>query len=63
MKLRDFPLLTYENLDPDVIAHLRRVGFDVVDVVESSLQGSGDVDLLKLATSQGRVVATHPEET
>ena len=59
MKLRDFPLLTDENIDPDVVAHLRQLGFDVVDVVESSLQGSADADLLRLATSEGRVVVTH----
>lgn len=38
MKLRDFPLLTDENLDADVVAHLRQMGFDVLDVVESGLQ-------------------------
>lgn len=59
MKLRDFPLLTDENLDPDVVAHLRQVGFDVVDVVESNLQGSADVDLMRLAYAQGRVIVTH----
>jgi predicted nuclease of predicted toxin-antitoxin system len=59
LKLRDFPLLTDENLDPDVVAHLRQLGFDVLDVVERGLQGSTDVDLLRLATSQGRVVVTH----
>ena len=34
MKLRDFGLLTDENLDPDVVAFLRRQGFDVSDVCE-----------------------------
>lgn len=59
MKLRDFPLLTDENLDPDVVAHLRQIGFDVLDVVESGLQGSTDVHLMRLATSQGRLIVTH----
>jgi predicted nuclease of predicted toxin-antitoxin system len=59
VKLRDFPLLTDENLDPDVIAHLRKLAFDVVDVVESGLQGWADVDLLRHATAQGRVIVTH----
>ena len=35
MKLRDFGLLTDENLDPDVIAFLRQAGFDVFDVCEN----------------------------
>ena len=59
MKLRDFRLLTDENLDADVITHLWLLGFDVLDVVESGLQGSTDIDLLRLAISQGRVVVSH----
>jgi predicted nuclease of predicted toxin-antitoxin system len=59
VKLRDFPLLTDENLDPDVVAHLRRLGFHVLDIVESGLQGSTEVDLLRLGASQGRVVVSH----
>ena len=59
MKLREFPLLTDENLDPDVVARLRQLGFDVVDVIASGLQGSTEVDLLQLAAAQGRVVVTH----
>ena len=59
MKVRDFPLLTDENIDPDVVVFLRQVGFDVLDVVESGMQGCADVDLLRLAASQGRVVVTH----
>jgi predicted nuclease of predicted toxin-antitoxin system len=59
LKLRDFPLLSDENLDPDVVAHLRQAGFDVLDVVEAGLRGSIDVDLLRLATPQGRVIVSH----
>ncbi len=59
MKLRDFPLWADENLDPDVVAHLRRLGFDVLDVAESDLRGGADADLLRLAAAQGRVVVTH----
>jgi hypothetical protein len=50
MKLREFPLLTDENLDAEVVAHLRQFGFDVLDVIEASLEGSTDVDLLRLAS-------------
>ena len=49
MKLRDFGLLTDENLDPDVVAFLRRQGFDVSDVCEDGLQGSTDIALLQRA--------------
>jgi len=59
LKLRDFPLLTDENLDPDVVAQFRKLRFDVLDVVETGMQGATDVDLLRQATAQGRVVVTH----
>lgn len=59
MKLREFPLLTDENVDPEVVAGLRRLGFDVLDVVESGRAGADDVELLREATSRGRVVLTH----
>lgn len=59
MKLREFPLLTDENVDPEVVAGLRRLGFDVLDVVESGRAGACDVDLLRWATSEGRVVVSH----
>ncbi len=39
MNLRRFPLLTDENVDPDVVAGLRHLGFDVLDVVESGRPG------------------------
>jgi predicted nuclease of predicted toxin-antitoxin system len=59
VKLRDFPLLTDENIDPDVVVHLRQEGFDVSDVIERGLNGAADLTLLRLAASEGRVVVTH----
>jgi len=59
MKLREFGLFTDENLDPDVVAFLRRQGFDVSDVCEDGLQGSTDVALLQRAVAANRVVVTH----
>ncbi len=62
MKLRQFPLMTDENVDPDVVAGLRRMGFDVIDVVESHRVGASDVELLRWATSLGRVIVTHDSD-
>lgn len=59
MKLRQFSLLTDENVDPDVVAGLRGLGFDVLDAVESGRAGTSDVELLRWAKSQGRVIVTH----
>ncbi len=35
-------LLTDENIDPQVIAHLRHAGFDVLDIFSAGLQGRPD---------------------
>ncbi len=59
MNLRQFPLLTDENVDPIVVADLRRLGFDVLDVIESRRAGASDLELLRWAKSQGPLVLTH----
>lgn len=58
MKLRDFALLTDENLDPDVVAFLHQTGFDLCDVCDNGMQGSTDVDLLRRAFTENRVIVT-----
>jgi predicted nuclease of predicted toxin-antitoxin system len=54
-----FPLLVDENIAPDVVAGLRARGCDVRTVWDEQLIGRPDVELLKRATAQGRVVITH----
>ena len=58
MKLRDFQLLTDENIDPDVVKKLRTHGFSVKDVKESGLQGTDDESLIALAAIENRVIIT-----
>jgi predicted nuclease of predicted toxin-antitoxin system len=55
----EFPLLTDENIGPDVVAGLRERGCDVRTVGEEDLIGSVDRDVLDCAVRQGRVVVTH----
>lgn len=62
MKLCEFPLLTDENLDPDVVDWLVQEGFDVLDVCRAGLQGTSDIELLKRATQENRVVVTHDSD-
>ena len=62
MKLREFRLLTDENIDPEVIAFLRGEGFGVLDVREASLGGSSDTVLLRQAFAERRVVITHDSD-
>ena len=59
MKLLEFPILTDENVDADVVAWLRQAGFDVLDVSEQRLFGEADSKLLQLAVASGRIVVTH----
>jgi predicted nuclease of predicted toxin-antitoxin system len=54
-----FPLLTDENMGPDVVAGLRERGCDVRTVIDEGLTGSSDKDVLTRAVQHGRVVVTH----
>lgn len=62
MKLRDFGMLTDENVDPDVVADLRSRGFDVWDVCENGWQGRSDIELLRHAVAGQRVIVTHDSD-
>jgi predicted nuclease of predicted toxin-antitoxin system len=62
MKLLDFPLLTDENIDPDLVAYLRLVGFDVLDIKESGMQATADDSIIRLGNQTGRVVLTEDRD-
>jgi predicted nuclease of predicted toxin-antitoxin system len=55
----DFPLLTDENIAPDVVEGLRMRRCDLRTAAEERLLGRPDAELLERATNQGRVVVTH----
>ena len=59
MKPLDFPLLSDENIAPDVVIGLRARGCDLRTAGEERLMGRPDVEVLERATNQGRVVVTH----
>jgi predicted nuclease of predicted toxin-antitoxin system len=58
MTIRDFDFLTDEHVSRDVVNYLRSLGFDVLDVCESSWQGRPDHELLAEAYASDRVVLT-----
>ena len=62
MKALDFPLLADENILPDVIAFLRKIGLDVKSVAEQGLFGLPDTEVLKQALESSRVVLTHDSD-
>ena len=62
MKLAEYPFLADENIHPEVIAHLRDNGFDLLSVVEAGLIGSSDEKVLQFAFEAGRIVLTHDSD-
>ena len=59
MKPLDFPLLSDENIPPEVVTGLRARGCNVRTAGEERLIGRPDFELLERAATQGRVVITH----
>lgn len=59
MRLRELPFQADENFDPDVVAHLRADGWDVVTARESGLLGKSDEEVLRHSVAAGRAVLTH----
>ncbi len=62
MKVREFALVADENIHPTVVEHLRDEGMDVLDVKENGLVGMPDIELIRLARSQDRVILTHDRD-
>lgn len=62
MNLKDFNLLTDENIHPEMVQFLRRVGFDVFDIKEQNLQGVYDKEILETSYQKNRVVVTQDSD-
>lgn len=59
MKPLDWPLLADENIHPEVVRGLIERGKDVRTVAQAGLCGKSDVEVLRCAVAEGRVVITH----
>ncbi len=62
MALKDFPILSDENIQTDIVAYLRGEGFEVKSVIEEGLEGESDQKLLEIAKSENRVIITHDSD-
>ena len=62
MKALDFPILADENVHPEVIQFLRKVGLDVDSIAEQGKFGLSDTQVLQQATAEGRIVLTHDSD-
>jgi predicted nuclease of predicted toxin-antitoxin system len=57
--LKDFPFLTDQNIHPDVVAHLRQLGLDVLTAADCVLASAPDEQILQRAHLDHRLVLTH----
>jgi hypothetical protein len=51
-----------EHVDPAIAAGLRARGIDVTTTVEAELESASDVEHLRFALGEGRVVFTHDRD-
>ena len=54
--------MTDENLHPQVVQFLGGEGFDILDVTRDGLIGQSDLNLLRRAVTENRVVVTHDSD-
>ena len=62
MKLTAIKILADENISPKVVAYLRSLGLDILDVKEQQWFGKPDADLLHIAFTEQRFVLTHDSD-
>lgn len=62
MRFEEFDLLSDENIQSEIVEHLRQDGFDVLDVLEDGLQGTSDSELMTRAYGEDRVILTHDSD-
>ena len=62
MTLTTIKILADENVSPKVVAYLRNIGLDILDVKEQQWFGKADVELLKIAYAEQRFVLTHDSD-
>jgi predicted nuclease of predicted toxin-antitoxin system len=57
-----YPVVADENIHPRVVAYLRDLGFNVLDVKEQGWYGMDDEEILARAHGEGRVVISHDRD-
>jgi predicted nuclease of predicted toxin-antitoxin system len=62
MNLRQFKLLTDENIDYELLHFLRNEGFDVFDIKEERLFSLPDSDILDYALKNERIIITQDSD-
>ncbi|MFQ5645414.1 MAG: DUF5615 family PIN-like protein [bacterium] len=58
MRLKESKLLADENISPKVVAYLRELGADVLDIKECGWQGKTDYEIIDRALAEKRICLT-----
>ena len=61
-KINELKLVTDENIQPEVVAFLRKKNFDVFDIKELNYIGKSDDFIFKFANKEKRVIVTHDSD-
>lgn len=62
MSVQDLQFITDENIDRELVAFLRNVGFDVFDIKENQLFRLPDHEILALSVVQQKVVISQDSD-
>lgn len=62
MQLREFALLTDENIHPKMLEYLRSIGHECTSAEEEGLGGADDIEILSKATAQTKVIVTQDSD-
>jgi|SRR3989338_4033349 len=54
--------LSDENISPALIKATRKKGFDVKDIKEEKMFGTGDEEILNMANKENRIVISHDKD-
>jgi len=62
LNLQSYSFLTDENIHPKVVEFLCQLGCDILDVKIHNLIGTGDLQLIRKAFSENRIIITHDND-
>ena len=54
--------LSDENIAPSLIKAIRKNGFNVKDIKEENMFGTGDDEILRIANKENRIVISHDKD-
>jgi predicted nuclease of predicted toxin-antitoxin system len=62
MLLKNYHFITDENIPPKVVAYVRSIGINVLDIVEQGLASTSDAEIIQLAVDTNRIILTQDSD-